>query len=454
MTAALRSAPSTPAARPTAGLGAALRSSLLTAAAPERHGVVRGVVGLAVDVAGLRSGVGEIVSLGSAPAVRAEVIAARADGVRCMPLDPAPALRVGQPARAERGRGVPVGPGLLGRVVDALGDPLDGLGPLEGVVRVPLEHPVPSALDRAPIDTPLATGVRAIDAFTPIGRGQRIGLFAGSGVGKSSLLSMVARGTDADVIVLALIGERGREVREFIERDLGPEGLARSVVVVSTSDDPAVRRRRGALAATRIAEGFRDEGRHVLLMMDSVTRMAMAQREIGLSAGELPATRGYPPSTFSVLAQLVERAGTAERGSITGVYTVLVDGDDHNEPVADAVRSYLDGHIVLDRALAVADHHPAIDVLGSVSRVAGRIVDDGHRAALAGVRAAMAAHRSARDLIDVGAYPAGSDRRVDAVIAHRAELAALLVQHLDDLTPPAETRARLGRLAALLGGAA
>jgi len=429
----------------------ALSVAVRSAATPERHGVVRGVVGLAVDVAGIRSGIGEVVALGPAPGVRAEVIATRVDGVRCMPLDPAPALRVGQVAVAERGRGIPVGTGLLGRVIDALGAPLDGLGPLQGVERVPLGHPVPSALDRAPIDTPLITGVRAIDAFTPIGRGQRIGLFAGSGVGKSSLLSMIARGTDADVIVLALIGERGREVREFIERDLGAEGLARSVVVVSTSDDPAVRRRRGALAATRIAEAFRDEGRHVLLMMDSITRMAMAQREIGLSAGELPATRGYPPSTFSALAQLVERAGTAEQGSITGVYTVLVDGDDHNEPVADAVRSYLDGHIVLDRALAVADHHPAIDVLGSVSRVAGRVVDEQHRVSLARVRSAMAAHRAARDLIDVGAYPAGSDPRVDAVITHRRELTAMLVQDLGDLTPAAETRARLDRLAALLG---
>ncbi len=434
----------------TAGNTTLLSPELRRAARPERRGRVRAIVGLAVDVAGVRAGIGDLVTLGEHPPVPAEVIAANATGVRCMPLDSAPHLAVGHDAVHRTGRGVPVGVGLLGRVIDAIGAPIDGRGPLADVVERPLSHPVPSALDRPPITEPLGTGVRAIDAFTPIGRGQRIGLFAGSGVGKSSLLSMIARGTEAEVIVLALIGERGREVREFLDRDLGAEGLSRSVVVVTTSDDPAVRRRRGALLATRIAEHFRDSGRHVLLMMDSITRMAMAQREIGLAAGELPATRGYPPSTFTMIAQLVERAGATERGSITGVYTVLVDGDDHNEPVADAVRSYLDGHIVLDRSLATAGHHPAIDVLHSVSRVAHRVVDERHRSAMTAVRAALAAHRANRDLIEVGAYPAGSNARVDAVLAHTDAIDALLVQPLDALTTPADTADRLHRLAELI----
>lgn len=434
----------------TALLPAALPPALRTAARPQTRGRVRGVVGLAVDVVGVHAAVGDVVTLDDD--VRAEVIAAHDRGVRCMPLDPSPALRVGHSAVFHWGSTAPVGDGLLGRVVDALGEPIDGLGPLVAVDDRGLAGLAPHALDRPPITQSLSTGVRAIDAATPLGRGQRIGLFAGSGVGKSSLLSMIARGTEAEIVVLALVGERGREVREFLDNDLGEAGRAKSVVVVTTSDDPAVRRRRGAALATRIAEHFRDQGRHVLLLMDSLTRVAMAQREIGLSAGELPATRGYPPSTFSTLAQLVERAGTTPSGSITGIYTVLVDGDDHNEPIADAVRSYLDGHIVLDRALATAGHHPAIDVLGSVSRVGHRVVDADHLGALATVRSSLAAHRSARDLIEVGAYVAGSNAAVDAVLAHRTDIERVFAQGLDDLTPLTETRARLVRLASLLTG--
>lgn len=432
--------------------GGLLSVELRRAAQAQTRGRVTGVVGLAVDVAGVRSAVGDIVELGPTGDIRAEVIAAHDRGVRCMPLDASTALRVGDPAVAYAGRALQLGDGVLGRVVDALGEPIDGLGALSDVADGTLAVAAPRAMDRPPITDPLSTGVRAIDATTPLGRGQRVGLFAGSGVGKSSLLSMIARGTEADVVVLALAGERGREVREFLDDHLGPEARATSVVVVTTSDDPAVRRRRGALLATRIAEHFRDRGRNVLLLMDSLTRVAMAQREIGLSAGELPATRGYPPSTFSTLAQLVERAGTTATGSITGIYTVLVDGDDHNEPIADAVRSYLDGHIVLDRALATAGHHPAIDILGSVSRVGHRVVDPEHTAALHDVRAALAAHRGARDLIDVGAYVAGANPAIDAVIAHRAEVEALLVQAQDELSSPADTRARLLRLASLLKG--
>ncbi len=348
---------------------------------------------------------------------------------------------------------VPTGAGLFGRVVDGLGRPIDGRGPIAAAERVPLDHDVPPAMNRARIDTPLQTGVRALDTLTTVGRGQRLGLFAGSGVGKSSLLSMVARGTEAEVSVIALVGERGREVREFLDDDLGPEGLARSIVVVSTSDEPALMRLRAAFTATRIAESFRDRGAHVLLMMDSLTRVAMAQREIGLSAGEPPATRGYPPSTFALLARLLERAGTAEAGSVTGIYTVLVDGDDHNEPVADAARSILDGHVVLDRKLAVMGHYPPIDVLGSVSRVASKVNPRERTEWAASLRRVLAARKAAQDLIDVGAYQRGSNPLVDAALDHRGEIDAFLSQHLDDQTPLDVAWAQLARLTTILGGA-
>jgi flagellum-specific ATP synthase len=307
-------------------------------------------------------------------------------------------------------------------------------------------------MQRARIDTPLQLGVRVMDTLTTVGRGQRMGLFAGSGVGKSSLLSMIARGTDAQVSVIALVGERGREVREFLEDDLGPEGLARSIVVVSTSDEPALMRLRAAFVATRIAESFRDRGADVMLMMDSLTRVAMAQREIGLSVGEPPATRGYPPSTFSVLARLLERAGTAAAGSVTGMYTVLVDGDDHNEPIADAARSILDGHIVLDRRLAVAGHFPSIDALASISRVASKVNPPGHTRLAAGLRKVMAARKAAQDLLDVGAYQRGSNPLVDAAVDHEDEINLFLRQRMDETTPAAQAWEQLRRLAATLGG--
>jgi flagellum-specific ATP synthase len=319
--------------------------------------------------------------------------------------------------------------------------------------RVPLDHDAPSPLQRARIDTPLQTGVRALDTLTTLGRGQRLGLFAGSGVGKSSLLSMIAQGTEAEVSVIALVGERGREVREFLDDDLGVEGLARSVVVVATSDEPALMRLRAAFTATRIAESFRDRGAHAVLMMDSLTRVAMAQREVGLSAGEPPATRGYPPSTFALLARLLERAGTGAAGSVTGIYTVLVDGDDHNEPVADAARSILDGHVVLDRRLAVAGHYPPIDVLGSVSRVASKVNSGEKQALAAELRRVLAARKAAQDLIDVGAYKAGSNPLVDAALAREAEIDAFLRQGLGEQTPIAEAWARLDQLTTILGGA-
>jgi flagellum-specific ATP synthase len=273
-----------------------------------------------------------------------------------------------------------------------------------------------------------------------------MGLFAGSGVGKSSLLSMIARGTDAQVSVIALVGERGREVREFLEDDLGPEGLARSIVVVSTSDEPALMRLRAAFVATRIAESFRDHGADVMLMMDSLTRVAMAQREIGLSVGEPPATRGYPPSTFSLMAQLLERAGTGETGSVTGIYTVLVDGDDHNEPIADSARSILDGHVVLSRRLAQAGHFPTIEVLDSISRVSGAITSPEQRAAAVGLRRLLAAEREVKDLVEIGAYVPGTNGDADRALSLSAEIRAFLCQDMDDVAPAAESWARLGGL--------
>jgi len=424
-------------------------AAVLEAARPERIGEVSQVRGLSVQVRGLDGAIGDVVTLDG---IDAEVVATGEDGLRCMPLAPVAGLIVGAPVR---GRGgpvrVPTGRALLGRVLDGLGRPIDGKGPL-AAPQVSLDHDTPSIMERDRIDTPLPLGVRALDTLVSVGRGQRVGLFAGSGVGKSSLLSMIARGTEAEVTVIALVGERGREVREFIEDDLGPEGLARSVVVVSTSDQPAMARIRAAFTATRIAEAFRDDGAHAILMMDSLTRVAMAQREIGLSAGEPPATRGYPPSTFSLLAGLLERAGTDRAGSITGIYTVLVDGDDHNEPIADAVRSILDGHVVLDRALALAGHHPAIDVLGSVSRVAGKITSRERRAQAATLRAVLAARRRANDLIDIGAYHAGADARIDAAIAHERPISAFLTQPLDETSAIDDSWARLESLVSAFEG--
>jgi len=362
-------------------------------------------------------------------------------------------ISAGSPARS---RGIPLlvptGTALFGRVLDGLGRPIDGKGPVARDGMVPVHNDTPSAMQRARIHAPLQTGVRVLDTLTTLGRGQRMGLFAGSGVGKSSLLSMIARGTDAEVSVIALVGERGREVREFLEDDLGPEGLARSIVVVSTSDEPAMMRMRAAFTATRIAESFRDRGADVVLMMDSLTRVAMAQREIGLSVGEPPATRGYPPSTFSILAQLLERAGTAERGSVTGLYTVLVDGDDHNEPIADSARSILDGHVVLDRKLAVTGHFPSIDVLGSVSRLASKVNPAGRTATASALRRVLAARKNAQDLIDVGAYKTGANLLVDASLTHEDAINAFLQQRMDDQTPEIDAWNSLEHLTRTLGG--
>ncbi|NAZ82852.1 FliI/YscN family ATPase [Kineococcus sp. R8] len=428
------------------------------AARPLVSGRVSSIVGLSVEVSGIAAAVGETLWLGragDAARIPAEVVAVEDGRLRCLPLGHLTGLAAGAPAVATRRPStVPVGPALLGRVVDALGNPLDGGPPLLGAPRSPLHAAPPPALSRQRVASPLGLGVRALDTLVPAGRGQRFGIFAGSGVGKSSLLSMIARGTAADVSVLALVGERGREVREFLEDDLGAEGLARSVVVVATSDEAPMLRLRAAMTATAVSESFRDLGADVVLMMDSLTRVAMAQREIGLSVGEPPATRGYPPSVFALLPRLLERAGPGVVGSITGIYTVLVDGDDHNEPIADSARSILDGHVVLDRKLATAGHFPTIDVLDSVSRVAGRVTSKEQRALATTLRRVLAAHRDAKELIEVGAYQPGANPDVDAAVAALPAINAFLRQDIDEITPAEQAWAQLARLAATLGGGA
>jgi flagellum-specific ATP synthase len=421
---------------------------VLAAARPEITGRVTSVVGLSVSVAGLGARVGDLVRIGDGrDAVLAEVAALDGGSLRCLPLGSLHGIGTGSPVADTGGPlQVPVGPGLRGRVLDGLGRPMDEAGPIHGADWVPVDLAPPSALVRQRVNQQLSLGVRALDSMTPCGRGQRMGIFAGSGVGKSSLLSMITRGTDAEIAVVALVGERGREVREFLENDLGTDGLARSVVVVSTSDQPPLVRLRAAFVATRIAEWFRDEGNDVLLMMDSVTRTAMAQREVGLSVGEPPATRGYPPSVFAMLAQLLERAGPGARGSITGLYTVLVEGDDHNEPIADAARSILDGHIVLDRKLATSGHFPSIDVLESISRVAGTITDPIQRADAATLRRLLAAHREVRELVEIGAYVPGTNPDADKARAMWPHIESFLCQDMADRTTAQDAWAHLHSL--------
>jgi flagellum-specific ATP synthase len=431
----------------------------LDAARPRRAGRVDRVVGTHIEVAGLDAAIGDAVMVETpAAVVGGEVIALSGDRTVCMPFGELRGLRAGAAVWAPGGPPtIEVGPALLGRVLDGLGQPLDGRPLVGDRTRVTVEGSAPHPLRRAHVDQPLPLGVRVLDTLVPCGRGQRIGIFAGSGVGKSSLLSMIARGTEAPVSVLALIGERGREVREFLDRDLGPEGLARSVVVVATSDQPALVRLRAAFTATRIAEWLRDEGNDVVLMMDSLTRFAMAQREVGLSAGEPPATRGYPPSVFSLLARLLERAGAAEVGSITGLYTVLVDGDDMDEPIADCARSILDGHVVLSRRLATAGHFPTVEALESVSRVVGAITTPEQRAASVALRQLMAAARDVKELVEIGAYVPGTNPLADRALALADPIRAFLTQRIDEVAPAqaswAALNALVGPLAAPVGGA-
>ncbi len=426
----------------------AVRDEARAAARPRLSGRVDQVVGMSIEIAGVAAAVGDGMLLGAdGGPVEAEVVALRNGHAICVALGELHGLRAGSPA-TPLGGPIPlrVGADLLGRVVDGMGRPIDGRPTPVGDVVSTVGTP-PHPLRRGLVEEQLPLGVRALDGLVPCGKGQRLGIFAGSGVGKSSLLSMIARGTEADVSVVALIGERGREVAEFIERDLGPEGMARSVVVVATSDAPAMVRIRAAFTATRIAEWFRDRGDDVVLMMDSVTRFAMAQREVGLAAGEPPATRGYPPSVFGLLPRLLERSGRDERGSITGLYTVLVEGDDINEPIADATRSILDGHIQLSRTLAEANHYPAIDVLGSISRVAPAISPPEIMEATATVRELLAAWRDARDLIEIDAYVAGTNPVVDRAVALRPAINTFLRQAIHESSGLHTTRAALLGLA-------
>lgn len=398
------------------------------------EGIVKQVIGLTIEVQGIQAFVGElctIYNLENNP-IRCEVVGFREDAVLLMPLGELKGIAPGCIVIPEkRPLEVKCSNELLGRVLDGLGNPLEGNDILSDE-SYPLENQPPDPLKRKRIQEVLPTGVRAIDGFLTCGDGQRIGIFAGSGVGKSTTLGMIAREAKADINVIALIGERGREVLEFIEKDLGPEGMKRSVIVCATSDKPALIRIKGALTATAIAEYFRDQGKKVILMMDSVTRFAMAQREVGLAIGEPPAQKGYTPSVFAMLPKLMERSGTSDKGSITAFYTVLVDGDDFNEPIADAVRGILDGHIVLSRSLAHKNHYPAIDILNSVSRLMNSIASKNHKESASIARDLLATYKESEDLINLGAYVRGSNKKIDLAIEYHDALDRYLKQGVEE----------------------
>jgi flagellum-specific ATP synthase len=429
-----------------------LRSQVRHLPSVQRVGTVTGVAGLIIESDGPNVGLGELCVIRSGRddfSIRAEVVGFREHRVLLMPLGDTAGLHVGCEVAATDRPPLPrVGPEMLGRVLDALGRPFDGLGLLPVDRMAARSSQPPHPLRRQRIKVPFVTGVRAIDSFIPFGRGQRLGLFAGSGVGKSTLMGMIARASEADVVVIALVGERGREVREFIEKDLGPEGMKRAVVVVATSDTSAPLRLRAATTATSIAEAWRDAGKNVLFMMDSVTRYAMAQREIGLAVGEPPATRGYTPSVFAMLPRLLERAGAGETGAITALYTVLVEGDDMNEPVADAVRGILDGHIVLSRALAHFNHYPAIDVLESVSRLTRDVCSPDEVAVAGKAREHLALYRKNEDLVSIGAYTKGANPALDQAIALHEPLKNFLRQSVHEHTARAQTFANLKKIVA------
>jgi flagellum-specific ATP synthase len=412
------------------------------------NGKVVEVIGIVIESKGPDIQIGDLCEVRmrnrGEPPLSCEVVGFRGDRVLLMPLGEVRRIGPGSDVFSMgKSLGVRVGSDLLGRVLGGLGEPLDDKGPLVGSTEYPLHADPPHPLKRRSIDIPLSVGIRAMDGLLTLGQGQRVGIFSGSGVGKSTLLGMMARNTEADVNVIALVGERGREVQEFLRRDLTEEGMKRSVVIVATSDQPPLVRLKAAMTATAVAEYFRDQDANVLLMMDSITRVAMAQRDVGLAIGEPPATRGYTPSIFAFLPRLLERAGAGERGSITGVYSVLVEGDDMNEPISDAVRGILDGHVTLSRDLATRNHYPAIDVLSSISRIMNNIVSAEHLAAASGLRELLALYREAEELLNLGAYKHGSNPRLDFAIAHKGEIDAFLKQPVTEYSSFEETLERL-----------
>ncbi|NLP36001.1 MAG: flagellar protein export ATPase FliI [Clostridiales bacterium] len=400
----------------------------------KEYGRVVKMVGLTLEASGPTSNLNDVCYIiGENPEDKkiAEVIGFRENRLLLMPYDDMTGIGIGSLVEnAGASFEVPVGEELLGKTLDGLGNPMDGTK-IACKDYYPSEAAPPDPLKRKIIDEVLPLGVKAVDGLLTVGKGQRIGIFAGSGVGKSTLLGMFARNTKADINVIALIGERGREVREFIERDLGEEGMKRSVLVVATSDRPALIRKKAAKTATAIAEYFRDQGKDVLLMMDSLTRFSMAQREIGLASGEPPVSRGYPPSVYAEMPKLLERAGNSDRGSITGLYTVLVDGDDFNEPITDTARSILDGHIMLSRKIAQKNHYPAIDILQSISRVMSSIISSDHKAAAGKLKNVLATYQDAEDLINIGAYKSGSNEDIDYAITKIKEVNAFLIQDVN-----------------------
>ncbi len=420
----------------------------------KQTGTVEKVIGSVIESHGPVSQLNELCKIvipnyydDSPRIVKAEVVGFRDNNVLLMAYDDINGIAPGCEVIATGGPiEIPVGDFLLGRIISGSGEAIDGMGPLVSPDRYQIFNTAPSALDRPRINQILATGVRAIDGLLTIGRGQRIGIFSGSGVGKSTLLGMIARFTQAEVNVVALVGERGREVKEFIEKNLGREGMERTVMVVATGDRTPLVRLRAAYVATTIAEYFRDCGKEVLLMMDSVTRFARAQREIGLAVGEVPSQRGFPPSVYTVLPQIMERSGRTEKGSITGIYSVLIDADDMNEPIADAVRGILDGHVYLSRDMAMLNHYPAIDVLGSISRLMNDIINDEHKTAAAKIREVLASYKEAYELINIGAYARGSNPRVDYALTKIEQVNAFLRQGIDEKASFDEARDNLLRI--------
>ena len=402
-------------------------------------GKVLQVIGLTIEADGPESSIGDLChiynKLGDNKYIPAEVVGFREEKILLMPLDSMEGLKPGAVViNTNDPIKVKVGQGLLGRVLDGLGNPIDGLGEIRSTTYRNTQANVINPMLKKPIDEVLSFGIRSIDAFNTVGKGQRMGVFAGSGVGKSTTLAMIARNTQADVNVLALIGERGREVREFVEKTLGEEGLAKSVVIVATSEQPSLVKIKAAFVATTIAEYFRDQGKDVLFMLDSITRIAMAQREVGLAIGEPPATRGYTPSVFALMPKILERTGTSDKGTITGLYTVLVEGDDFNEPISDTVRSILDGHIALSRELAHKNHYPAVDVLQSISRVMTEITNTDHKKAASNIRELLATYQKNIDLINIGAYVAGTDAKIDRAINLIDEINSFLCQSINEKT--------------------